>query len=149
MAYTQVIAFDSDTDLTLEAVVKDADGDVVGSTITTGFHEEGTSSGWYWVAVSLPDGHHGVVVIQDSGGGTIRWIEPINPSRLDLAQDVPFDDVSDKTDQTVGDCLSAARAHAAGKMIVASTVQTYYGPDGSSVVRQFQLNSDVWPSQRS
>jgi hypothetical protein len=146
VAYQTVIAFEADPGLTLQAVVKDADGDPVGSAVTTGFTEEG--DGWYWWAGSLPDGHLGVVVMEESGGA-VHHVEAVVPARVDLDQAVPFEDISDKTTQTVGDCLSAARAHAAGKMVIASTVQTYYGPDGTTVVRQFDLNSAVWPSQRT
>jgi len=148
LAYTICLTFEADTGLTLEAQLIDADGDNVGGVVTTGFSEV-DSSGWYVWGGSVPDGHVGAVIFRTASGGTIHSVQPINPTQVDLGQAVPFEDISDKTDQTVGDCLSGMRAYAAGNMVISSTVQTYYGPDGATVVRRFELNSSTWPSQRT
>lgn len=68
---------------------------------------------------------------------------------LNLSQNVPVSDVSAKTTQTVGDCLSVARADGAGSLVLSGTVETVYGPDGSQVVRTFNLNDAINPTQRT
>lgn len=148
MAYNICLAFQATTGLTLEAQLIDAAGTNVGSVVTTGFAEV-DSSGWYVWSGSVPDGHVGAAIFRTSGGGAVQVVREINPVQIGLDQAVPFEDVSDKTTQTVGDALSAMRALAAGKMTIASTVQTYFGPDGTTVVRRFDINDAVWPSQRT
>jgi hypothetical protein len=147
VAYNICLAFEATTGLTLEAQLIDADGGDVGSVVATGFTE--VDDGWYVWGGSIPDGHVGAVIFRIASGGAVQVVREINPAQISLDQSVPFEDVSSKTTQTVGDALSAMRAYAAGKMTIADTVQTYYGPDGSTVVRQFTTNDPVWPSQRS
>lgn len=72
-----------------------------------------------------------------------------DPVTIDLDQVVPFADISAKSTQTLADCLSAARADGAGRMALAGTTLTLYGPDGSTVVRSFTLDDDQSPTSRS
>jgi hypothetical protein len=160
MAYSVTLVFEAPTGLTLEGLLLDTTGSAVGSAVATGFHEE-ASSGWYMWTGAVPDGHQGCVVFRTSGGGTVHALREINPAQyenvdvklsegvpLDLDQVVPFEDLTPKTTQTVGDCLSAARAGAAGKMTIASGIQTLYGPDATTTVRRFELDDPVWPTSR-
>lgn len=148
MAYNICLAFEATTGSTLEAQLIDAAGTNVGGVVATGFTEI-DSSGWYVWSGSVPDGHVGAAIFRIAGGGAVQVVREINPVQIGLDQVVPFEDISDKTTQTVGDTLSAMRAYAAGKMTIASTTQTYYGPDGATIVRRFTTNSSVWPSQRT
>lgn len=68
---------------------------------------------------------------------------------INLSQSVPVSDLTGKTTQDVGDCLSAGRAEGAGKWVFATTTLTVYGPDGIAVVRTFTLNDPINPTQRS
>jgi hypothetical protein len=80
---------------------------------------------------------------------------PANPAAtgdqmtLDLSQSVPLVN----TDQTVGDALNAARAEGFGRWVVDTVAipptMTYFGPDGTTPVRVFQIDSAAAPTQRN
>jgi len=55
------------------------------------------------------------------------------------------------TSNTVADCLNAARAQGFGKWVVDRTLNTLklYGPDGTTVVHTFTLDSVTAPTQRT
>ena len=72
---------------------------------------------------------------------------------LDMTQSVPVSDNTSKTTQNVGDALNAARAQGFGKWVLNASATpptlTLYGPDGTTTVRVFTLDSAATPTQRS
>ena len=64
---------------------------------------------------------------------------------LDLTQAVP----TSNTAGTVGDALNAARAQGFGRWTIAGTTLTLYGPDGTTIVRTFTLDSATAPTSRT
>ena len=64
---------------------------------------------------------------------------------VDMTEVVP----TSNTAGTVGDALNAARAQGFGKWILAGTSLTLFGPDGSTVVHTFTLDSASAPTTRS
>jgi hypothetical protein len=66
--------------------------------------------------------------------------------KLDLTAAVP---TTGNTANTVGDCLNAARAQGFGNWVISGTTLTLYAPDGTTVVKAFNLNDAVNPSQRT
>lgn len=79
---------------------------------------------------------------------------PANPAavgssmQLDLTQTVPPVDVSALTTMTVGHCLAAARAEAAGDETLSGLTWTKKNPDGSTFTT-FTLDSATAPTLRS
>ncbi len=65
--------------------------------------------------------------------------------QLDLTQPVP----TTNTDNSTGDCLNAARAQGFGKWVKSDDILTLFAPDGTTVVRTFQLNDALAPTMRS
>jgi hypothetical protein len=63
---------------------------------------------------------------------------------IDLTQAIP----TSNTSQTVGDALNAARAQGFGKWTLSGTTLRLFGPDGTTVVRTFTLDSSSTPTQR-
>lgn len=68
-------------------------------------------------------------------------------SVLTLATAVP---TTGNTANTLGDCLNAARAQGFGQWTLnkGTNQLTLYAPDGETIVRQFQLDSAIAPTQR-
>jgi hypothetical protein len=64
---------------------------------------------------------------------------------ISLTQAIP----AHNTAQTVGDALNAARAQGFGAWSLSGTLLTLYAADGSTVVRQFTLNSPFNPTSRT
>lgn len=160
MSYTLSYAFNAPAGSSLEAVVRDTDGTAVGSAVTAGFVE--VSAGFFGWVGTIPDGQRGFLEIRGAGGGGTFALFAVNPQEgenldtkvsdpvdLNLDQTVPFADISAKTTQTVGDALSVARADGAGKWVLSGTTLTLYGPDGSTIVRQFTLDDATTPTTRS
>jgi hypothetical protein len=155
VAYTLTYSFTAPPGLTLEAQFVSTANANVGSAITTGFIEFG--SGIYGWTGSHPDSHRGYVILRVSSGGTIHAVFAVNPEEaeklftgvpINLAQDVPAADVSAKTTSTVGDCLLASRAEAAGAESIVGTNQTKKNADGTTF-RAFTLNDETTPTARS
>jgi hypothetical protein len=90
----------------------------------------------------------GGIVTIGTGAGQVS-VDSAGGIYIALSQSVPATDLSSKTAQTVGDCLSAARAEGAGKWAMTGTVITIYGPDGAQVVRTFNLDSASNPTTRT
>lgn len=162
MPYTLSFSFGAPPAATLEAVLLDSANAPVGTAITAGFVEVG--QGWHGWTGAIPDGHRGFLAIRGQGGGDVHALFAVNPEegehldeavsapkQIDLDQAVPAADVSAKTTQTVGDCLSVARAEGAGRWVLdeANLTLTIYGPDGTTAVRTFALDSTESPMERS
>lgn len=66
---------------------------------------------------------------------------------LDLTQEIPLSNVSN----SVGDCLNAARAQGFGNWVIDKIAKTLtlYGPDGTTNVHQFNLDSITAPTSRT
>lgn len=65
--------------------------------------------------------------------------------QLDLTEAVP----TTNTDNTLGDCLNAARCQGFGKWVLSGTTLTLYAPDGTTAVRTFTLDSATSPTSRT
>jgi hypothetical protein len=76
---------------------------------------------------------------------TIPTVSTVTSANLNLGQAVPTSNAA----QTVGDALNAARAQGFGKWLLSGTTLTLYGPDGTTAVRTFTLDSATAPTQRS
>jgi len=57
--------------------------------------------------------------------------------------------VTGNTANSIADCLNAARAQGLGKWVISGTTLTLYGPDGTTVVKAFTLDSATAPTQRA
>lgn len=82
MSYTlglAIILAEDDTGLTLRGQLVDNSGANVGSAFTTGFAEIG--SGCYHLAISIPDGHRGGIVIMDDADASVLAHGSINPEQ--------------------------------------------------------------------
>jgi hypothetical protein len=66
-------------------------------------------------------------------------------AQISLTQAIP----TTNTPQTTGDSLNAARAQGFGKWQLVGTTLTLFGPDGSTAVRTFTLDSATAPTQRA
>jgi hypothetical protein len=90
-------------------------------------------------------------VIETFGNASAMYPQDFSTGvvNVNLSQVVPFSDVSASTTQTIGDCLSGARADAFGKWVFTGTTETIYGPDGTTVIRTFTLNDPTNPTQRT
>ena len=65
--------------------------------------------------------------------------------QIDMTQTVPISN----TAGTVGDSLNAMRAVGFGKWVISGTNLSLYGPDNTTVVKSFTLNSSTAPTSRS
>lgn len=119
-------------------------------------------NGWYQVAGNATDantlGPLALHATATNGDPTDDLFPVVNYNPLDAAQlgltnilgpttAIP---TTGNTVNTVADCLNAARAQGFGAWILnKSTNQlTLYAPDGTTIVRQFQLDSALAPTQR-
>jgi hypothetical protein len=88
----------------------------------------------------------GRVLLQPTQSGvTIPTVTLVTTANLNLSQAVPISN----TAQTVGDALNAARAQGFGKWQLVGTTLTLYGPDGTTAVRTFSLDSVAAPTART
>lgn len=134
--------------ITVGYALYDTDNNPVGTRTTTGIFDLG--GGAYGAQVTFDDGFQGRIA-WDTGESSPRYAnEEINDARIDLTQNVDANDVSAKTTQNVGDCLSAGRADAAGKMVldVSGKTQTLYGPN-NEIIRVFHIDDVNTPTQRT
>jgi hypothetical protein len=123
-----------------------SDGSTNGSRVVA---SQEIGGGSYGSVVVVPDNFNGRIT-WDSGEGTpVYASEQINLNqRVDLSQGVPVRDLTAITTQTLGDCLSAARAGEAGGMLITGNRLFLLGPNGETV-RQFTLNDPSNPTARS
>lgn len=120
-------------------------------------------NGWYQVAGNATDANTlGPLILHATATGAdptddIFPVVAYNPQNsgslgltampINLAQAVA---IGGNTANTIGDCLNGARAQAFGKWTLNTGTNqlTLYAPDGSTIVRQFQLDSSQAPTQR-
>ncbi len=91
------------TGLTLEMQLKDTAGSNVGSAVTSGFVEFGSTGNYLFHYAAWPDSHRGAAVFQVSPGGAVKAAVSINP------QEVEFTDVktSTRSSHTAADVWAA------------------------------------------
>jgi hypothetical protein len=65
---------------------------------------------------------------------------------IDLTASVP---ATGNTPNSLADCLNAGRAQGFGAWKLAGTVLNLFAPDGTTVVRSFNLDSATAPTQRT
>jgi hypothetical protein len=76
-------------------------------------------------------------------GGAVASVQA--PVAVDLNQAIPLVNA----ENTVGDCLNAARAQGFGRWTKLEKTLTLYGPDGTTVVRTFTLDDASNPTERT
>jgi hypothetical protein len=65
--------------------------------------------------------------------------------QIDMTQTVP----TSNTANTIGDALNAMRAVGFGKWVINGNTMNLYGPDGTTIVRTFTLDSGSAPKSRT
>jgi hypothetical protein len=84
------------------------------------------------------------LITAGTGTNQITLASGITTATLSMSQAV----ATSNTDNTVGDCLNAARAAGFGKWTLSGTTYNLYAPDNSTIVKTFTLNSATTPTSR-
>lgn len=143
MAYTLTFSYNAPPSLTMEYLLKDTSLATIEGPSSTGFNEDG--SGFYGWTGNIPDNFIGWIIFRQASTSNVYAKFALNPheiekASLNLSQQIPVEDLTNKTTQNLGDCLSASRSAGAGRWAIDLDLNTltHYGPNNETL-RVFDL----------